>query len=333
MKATRVTSLSSMEDFSDFVLKLYQLSREAPLGEFQEMALLQLKRAIAFDSSMWGTATSTPLGIDVHTLHLHEQPPEMVEAYAEIKHLDTAAQAVGMLARTTQGFSVADWFGAPHQEPLRAYGRRFGQSNFFITSDTNLDTRFTHWITLFRGRAQDTCTEAERAVLAAVSPHIMQALSFNRIAHLARLQQPHRAHRGQAVSDTRGELYHADTAFHALLHAEWPDWRSATTQLPRRLLAHWESGPVHYVGQHVVLWRSLERGLLFIGARAKVLADGLSARELAVARRVAQGLTHKEIARELDRSPATIRNQIQAIYGKLQVGNIASLVEALRDVE
>lgn len=333
MKVPRVTALSSMEDFSDLVLHLYQLSREAPLGEFQDMALSQLKRAIAFDSSMWGTATTTSQGIDVHTLHLHEQPLEMVEAYAQIKHLDTAAQALGMQARATQGFSVADWFGAPNQAPLRAHGRRFDQANFFITSDTNLDTRFTHWITLFRGRAQHICTDAERTLLAAVSPHIMQALSFNRLAHLARLQQPHRAHRGQAVSDARGALYHADAAFHALVHAEWPNWTSSSAQLPDRLLAHWGGGRAHYLGGAAVFWHSLERGLLFMGARARALADGLSVRELAVARLVAQGMTHKEIARVLHRSPATIRNQIQTIYGKLQVGNIASLVEALREVE
>jgi DNA-binding NarL/FixJ family response regulator len=48
-----------------------------------------------------------------------------------------------------------------------------------------------------------------------------------------------------------------------------------------------------------------------------------------VARRAARGETHKQIAQALDRSPATIRNQIQSIYEKLEVGNVAGLVKQL----
>ena len=45
------------------------------------------------------------------------------------------------------------------------------------------------------------------------------------------------------------------------------------------------------------------------------------------------GHTYKEIAQRLERSPATIRNQIQSIYAKLEVGGIAALIEALRQAD
>ena len=56
-------------------------------------------------------------------------------------------------------------------------------------------------------------------------------------------------------------------------------------------------------------------------------------REWTIARRIAKGESHKEIAQALNRSPATVRNQIQAIYEKLQVGSIAMLIKALRWAE
>lgn len=68
-------------------------------------------------------------------------------------------------------------------------------------------------------------------------------------------------------------------------------------------------------------------------ARSRCLADLLNLREWTIARRIAQGESHKEIAQALNRSPATVRNQIQAIYEKLQVGSIARLIEALRWAE
>jgi DNA-binding NarL/FixJ family response regulator len=53
-------------------------------------------------------------------------------------------------------------------------------------------------------------------------------------------------------------------------------------------------------------------------------------RERSVADLIAQGGTHKEVARRLSRAPATIRNQLQSIYAKLEVANVAGLIEALK---
>lgn len=45
---------------------------------------------------------------------------------------------------------------------------------------------------------------------------------------------------------------------------------------------------------------------------------------------LARGDTHKDIATILHRSPATVRNHIQSIYDKLEVSNVAGLIQELR---
>jgi len=55
----------------------------------------------------------------------------------------------------------------------------------------------------------------------------------------------------------------------------------------------------------------------------------LSKREFTVAEHYAAGRSYKEIARELEISPATIRNHIAAIYRKLEINNKAQLVHQL----
>ena len=89
-------------------------------------------------------------------------------------------------------------------------------------------------------------------------------------------------------------------------------------------------GHPRYLGRSLVVAHSVEHGLLFLKARPRCAADHLSPRELLVAQQLAKGSTHKQIAQTLDRSPATVRNQIQAIYEKLAVANVAGLIEALR---
>ena len=58
----------------------------------------------------------------------------------------------------------------------------------------------------------------------------------------------------------------------------------------------------------------------------------LSTAEYRAARLAAEGLTYKEIARQLDISPATIRNQLHSAYQKLGVSNKTALRNVLPDL-
>ena len=61
----------------------------------------------------------------------------------------------------------------------------------------------------------------------------------------------------------------------------------------------------------------------------KVSEDALSPAEWRVARLAVQGLSYKEIARELGRSPHTVDHQLRSIRSKLNVGSAAALVHLL----
>jgi len=57
--------------------------------------------------------------------------------------------------------------------------------------------------------------------------------------------------------------------------------------------------------------------------------DLLTRREREVALALAGGMSAKEVARDLGLAPATVRNQTQSIYEKLEVDNRAGLVAAV----
>lgn len=56
----------------------------------------------------------------------------------------------------------------------------------------------------------------------------------------------------------------------------------------------------------------------------------LTPAERQVALLAADGLPYKTIARRLDKSPATVRNQLHAVYRKLAVANRAALAYRLQ---
>lgn len=318
------------DEFNHLLLALYRLSLECPLHQFQDEALRLVRRSLVFDSCMWGTATQAATGIDIHTIHLHNQPQEMLAAYEAIKHLDTAAAEVAKFTTTTLSFHTASCFSARSQRALVDYGKRFEQQNFFISSTQNRETRFTHWVSLFRASPDAHGTEQERQLLAAVAPHLRQALEHNRILHLGRLHHQLAPCAGLAIADARGILHHADSHFEDLLRAEWAHWKPPA--LPGVVVQHFASGQPKFCGRLSVVSCRPERGLLFLHARPRHRADDLTPRELTVARLMAKGDTHKQVAVELGRAPATVRNHMQAIYGKLEVNSIAGLIEELRRV-
>lgn len=319
-------------DHSDLLLRLYRQSHELPIAQFQDEALNLLRPVLPFDSAMWGAATLTPGGIDIHTIHLHRQPVEMLQSYEDVKHLDTAAQAVGLHPSETLAFDAEVWFRGRHQGALREHGRRFEQSHFFIAGLVNPDTRFTRWLTLFRARTDAHCTESERLRLAGLLPHLQQALELNRLTHLKDVVQAKGGEgMGSALADSRGMIHHMDAIFEHALRNEWAGWQGPW--LPAAVVVAAQRGEQRVVGRTLAITQFSQHGLLWLRVRPLCAADALTAREAIVARLTAMGLTHKQIAARLQRSPATVRNQIRSIYDKLGVANVAALVEALRQAD
>jgi len=328
-----MNQLDELQTYSQLLLRLYRAAQDLPIADFQDAALDLVKGVLPFDSSLWGTAAPAQGGPDIHTVHLHNQSREMLPAYESVKHLDSAVATMFAQPRATRGFQLDSWFSDPAQREIRDMMRRFEIENMLATTVIDPSTRIAHWILLYRADCDAGYTPAEIARLELLAPHVMEALAINRKMHLERLGPADQdaLPRGNAIADLRGMVYHADARFAALAGEEWEDWQER--RLPAALASHFQQEGERFRGRAVVVDARIEQQLLFLKARPRCRADGLTAREFTIAKLIAKGDTHKEIAQTLSRSPATVRNQIQGIYEKLEVGNIAGLIEALRLVD
>jgi DNA-binding CsgD family transcriptional regulator len=323
-----------LSDYSELLLAIYRHAQELSVDEFQDGALTVLKKYLPFDSSMWGTATMTRDGIDIHSLHLHETTQAMIDAYEHVKHLDAAARRVTEKPTATIAFHTATDFEGEALQSYRAFLHEFRHENFFITSDINPYSHFVHWVSLYRFDPGMVCAPEETELLSCIAPHLMQALAINRLVHLHQVTgDAARDSWSVAIADNRGVLYHADARFRELVGTEWPGPPGESeVRLPPGLLD--ALGVDNQVGgARVIVRQSVERGLLYLKARPRAPVDSLTARELLVARLLVSGLTQKQVAQKLERSHETIRSQVKAIFDKLQINNVAQLgtVLVLRD--
>lgn len=317
-------SPSNLPEFSRLLLTVYRNAQELPVREFQDAVLRALKPVLYFDASAWGTATMTPQGIDIHSLHRHNFDDAMFAAFQRVRHQDSAAVRVTRQPRMTIGFSAEEEFAGEGKEEIRQFAREFAQHHCFITSDINPLTRFTQWLSLFRSDPDRRCGEAEIEFLDALAPHLMQSLAINRLVHLDRLVgDVARESWAVAIADPRGVLYHADPRFRELMEREWPLQHDG--RLSAVLLEALQGEAGRLAGREVIVQRTLEQGLFFLKARLRQPVDSLSPREFMVAELLASGMTQKQIAARVARSPETIRSQVKAIFAKLDINNVALL--------
>lgn len=86
-----------------------------------------------------------------------------------------------------------------------------------------------------------------------------------------------------------------------------------------------------YRGRHIAARAKRIYGLLFVRVRSVCTADSLTPRELEVAWGVANGQSHKTVARLLGIAPATARTHMQKIHDKLGTNNTAAIVARLME--
>ena len=310
--------------FSQVVLGLYEAAHSKSMEAFQEAALELIKQVLPFDSAMWGSATMTDRGIDIHTLYLHNTSMQMIEAYQGVKHLDHFAQDVAKANHKTIQFSAA----ASRNQALHDFLIKYKHMHGLITQNLNPETQFVQWLSLFRHDAENACSEHEVMLLDDLFPHVMQSLAINRKLHVEHLVEDERRERWSvAIADHHGFFYHADDAFLELLAKDYAVQQ--TDRLPEMLRQITAQLTDQHLGEHTLLESRLEGDLLFLRIRQRVLADNLNNREFAIAKMLAEGLTVKDIANKLHRSPDTVRTQSKTIYKKLGVNKATQIASLL----
>ncbi len=313
-------------ELSQLLLAVYSASRETPSGEFQDKALNLVKSALSFDSAIWGTGCYSSDGLHWSGVHLHNEPSEIIAEHEQVAHQDTISFAVRPHSATTMAFHSPAVFRGRARSAIRDYVARFGHQNAIISSEINQDTGYAYWVSLYRADAERQYTERDRQLAAIIAPHLREALRINRVLQMERLRSQ-QVDEAMAIVDAKGALYHTEPAFTALLQHEWSGWNGSV--LPQELWHVLTTDGGRYAGKAIVVRRVSVTDMMFLKARRRSAADALSPREEAVARYLAQGLSHKQIARVLGTSPQTVRNQIQAIHEKLAVHNTAELIAQL----
>ena len=307
------------------VFALHRLAATATAAEFQRLAFEALQAELPFDSGLWGTGVMNP-GPVLHSIVTHNQPPEMMLAWQRLAHHDSMlTEALKRPGQTLRGTADGPEGCLPFVPEVIAHAHRFGMEHVLGTSFIDPMLGLVEGFALYRSDSQHRFSEPERLLTQHALPHLLETWRTNRL-RLIQQERPAAAVARQSLGlcDRQGLLHTAGPEFAAMMREEWPDWRGPT--LPQSWLT---GNRKACLGRKIV--GSLEplNDLWLVKLRRRSPLDDLTPREIDVAQRFGLGLNYQDIAVELHISPATVRNHLTNIYGKLGISNKAELARLL----
>lgn len=315
-----------MVDCSALVLALYRSAGSVTDGSFHEHALRLLQAALPFDSARWGEGVVDASGVTFHSPCLFNDTPEVLVDYHAVRHADWLPRWFRQNPGEVMNCNLLE--RATGVPVLQDYARRYAHVQGLVTAKIDAASGRATAISLYRASARRAFSEAQRRMLRTMVPHLQEALKINLRLRAEQFRKGDRARWRMAVADFSGQLVFCDPAFVTLLQQEWPE--PAFQHLPQALQQHLISSPGRcWAGQQIVCTFFVELGHVFVHARAREAVDALTAREREVAVQIGKGLTHKEVARVLGISPATVNNHLRAMHARVGVANNAELAARL----
>lgn len=320
--------MDTSAELGSLLLSLYRGARELPRVAFEEFALARIKPLLDFESAVWAQGRTDGRSVAVRWAHAHDIDPEAPAAWQAINAQDKLIPLTVANAGRTVHSHTPTLFSAPQDNVCRDYALRFGTQQVLIMTVPDGEPQAVRWMALYRADADDHYSARDRALCDAVLPHLMEALSVNRLATRAAPDASPPSERPRlplALADPAGRLRFAQDAFLHLAREEWPGWDGG--RLPADILvAIAGRQEACHVGR-ATRCRILRRAdMLLLEIRRRSPLDRLPPQRARIALLYAQGYSHKEVARTLGLAPSTVRNQLASAYRDLQIGTRSQLI-------
>ncbi len=315
-----------MDTLSNLILQIYRGAREAPADEFQDFVLGLLRPLVPFTSSRWATLEIVGQKAIAHCTHLHNEPTDIILDWDSINHKDRAIQPVSSNPGKAFSIHTPTIYAGPEYSEMRDYTERYKHANSLVISETATEPRHCHALSLFRADPHAHFDAGDQELLEQLMPHMVEALAHNRSLSFRQggTDDATSDQGNGAITDHDGRLHYAGCKFNRLLQKEWPEWKG--NRLPNAVLnTPAYKGGIAFAGVSISISASRIGHLIFLRASHRSPLGRLSQRESTIAHLYGQGLSHKEIAKQIDISPTTVRNFIQRIYVKLKITDKAEL--------
>lgn len=310
---------SKLPLFSQFVTDLHRIGREDD-GSIAARGFDRLRSILGFDCAWYGWARFEPGRTIVQASSTLNLPGDFARFWTTMESQDLVARS---LRETPGGVRTYDRNQPVQTDGMAELAERYRIRKWASAMHSRPNRTTVFFASIYRGDARPAEWETEDL-------HFLQGAVDHIFLAVQASQRRDATGRAALLVDPSGFAYLGLEASEGLLKSVWPGWTGERLPGPLRRAVQ-RPGTVTLKGEGVVV--SCERndpsGLVRLQLSAIADLDRLTRREREVALLLAAGATHKQAAQALGSAPATIRNQIQAIYEKLGIRSRAELAGAV----
>jgi DNA-binding CsgD family transcriptional regulator len=304
---------AKFETFSAFIFELYERSQVQDAMTVLNWSVQTLGDTVDSDSNWGGWVDLTKDEIDVRASVSRNLPDDYYRFWRIIKHEDLLAHDV-----ISTGCEIATYNrqGARHTEGMVALSDRYYLDKLSVIVIDHKAGATPLFLSSYRsGRNAQPLGPREMQYLRAAMNHVRFAVERNALSR----QGEHDllvSHSGQVLAASPEAL--------RILRECWPSWKGDRMPEPNGRTAR---------AQVLIRFEKREAPrfsgppLFYLRFRGHDPLGRLTPREREIVQHIVDGETHKEIARALDISPATVRNHTQAVLIKLGARNKAALIK------
>ena len=310
---------SLVSAFSAQLLSLHGLGRRRLPEEFMTAALTEFRSLVPFAAAWWGECSD----------HTEATPPAnwqhgcigLAPSFAHEWNDISVGDEFGLASMRSPGVVCRSSGHESASLQVEQYSRRHGLFHAMAVTMELPDSGLMFFVSLYRNEGGPAFGDLEARVFGEYCRHLL--LRWHE--HLSTLLQ-----RGSmagsdafALCNAMGVLVYVGAAVAGTIRRKYPDWQG--TQLPAPMTEQLAQAPVVMrVGQERIEFAACG-SLVALSLDPGTATRPLPPRERAVAVLYAAGSSHKEIARQLGLSPATVRTYLRNAYMELGVRNKVEL--------
>lgn len=316
-----------LKEFSQLLSAFYAVAENAGLDDCADELLRLLQAVVGFDGAAIAKAGSpgSP-GADVpgiDSLHVLGRDPGLLQDYQpHFKH-DPILRAVCQGLLQPLVCSCHGYYESLRQDELLALARKHDIAQLMVFGNLASQWAPAGGVALFRATGKPF-TRADAHYLSMLWPHLAHCLDLNRRLFLQ--NQVTSCAKGYAVLSPGFLIEAADPTFMRLCHLE------CAVDIGQRLPAGIAAAlrrHCQYVGKRIRLSMRSMATCAVCDAVARDALDLLTPAERVVAALYADGLSHKEISRNLSVSHNTIRTHLAHSFHKLGIHRKTELIQHL----
>jgi DNA-binding CsgD family transcriptional regulator len=304
---------------SSYLLELYEKARTMTPDQYKNWLFDSFHHFFSFDNAIWMNLSSTgnPIGV-----HLHRLPVELIQEYVEHYQekdifLEKIAAQPGKVVRGSDVVSDTELLESEiQQEFYSKYGMVRGLS--YCHQGEEGSGNFNIYFNRADFSAKFTDEESEFIEL--VMPHFIEGSKHN-LEYYLFSAFPKLHNHSIAICDRDGAVILQQSSFARFIAKEWPEISSSNLpeiQLPSPEEMQGEKRHV-FSGRQITIECEPLLDLVVVHVSLHDKLQFLTYREKEIALLLYNGLSNKEIGKDLDISPKTVSNHVSNILSKLDI--------------